>query len=78
MMTETPDDDFVLYTKNMKRNKKCCSDVSWKSCCIASTITWFITTISFVTTIGILVAKEYILIDIQNPNAPYNGTYYYD
>lgn len=71
MMTETPDDDFVLYTKNNKPKKEC---VSWKACCLASTITWFVTTLSFVTTIGILVAKEYIYIDVQNPNAIGNYT----
>jgi hypothetical protein len=71
MMTETPDDDFVLYTKNNKPKKDC---VSWKACCLASTVTWFLTTLSFVTTIGILVAKEYIYIDVQNPNASGNYT----
>ncbi len=70
-MTETPDDDFVLYTKNNKPKRDC---MSWKACCLASTITWFVTTLSFVTTIGILVAKDYIYIDIQNPNASGNYT----
>lgn len=70
-MTETPDDDFVLYTKNNKPKREC---MSWKACCLASTITWFVTTLSFVTTIGILVAKDYIYIDIQNPNASGNYT----
>lgn len=73
MMTEnTNDDDFVLYTKNMKK-KQC---VSWKTCCIASSVTWFLTTLSFLTTFGILVAKEYILIDVQNPNYYGNDTDY--
>lgn len=73
MMTETPDDDFVLYTKNNKPKRDC---MSWKACCLASTITWFVTTLSFVTTIGILVAKDYIYIDIQNPNGNYTDVDY--
>lgn len=72
-MPENENDDFVKYL-NVKNTKKQCW--SWKSCCIASTVSWFLTSIAFATTIGVLTAKEYIIIEFQNPNSIYNETDY--
>lgn len=73
MMPENENDDFVKYL-NVKNTQKRCW--SWKLCCIASTVSWVLTTIAIATTIGVLTAKEYIIIDFQNPNAIYNETDY--
>jgi hypothetical protein len=70
---ENNDDDFVKYL-NVKNTKKQCW--SWKLCCIASTVSWFLTTVAIATTVGVLTAKEYIIIEFQNPNSIYNETDY--
>ncbi len=73
-MQETDnDDDFVKYLNVKNTKKHCCS---WKLCCITTTIGFTLSAIIFATTIGILVAKDIILIEINDPNAimMYNDT----
>lgn len=64
----TEDFDIVQYL-DAKNTKKSC--FSWKWCCVATSLTWLLTTVAFATTVGILASKNYIIIDF---NDTYNQT----
>lgn len=66
------DDDFVRYLNTKEVKKSCCS---WKTGCIITSLSWLLTSASVITTIAILTAKKYIVIEFQNPNSNvYNAT----
>lgn len=66
-LEKNEEDDFINFIKNgAKKNEKYCC--TWKACCITTTVGWLLSSIAIGTTIGILVAKDYINITFQNPN----------
>lgn len=60
------DDDFVRYVSKTNQTKKSCC--SWKLGCILTGVSWAVSTIALVTTIGLLYANHYVLVEFQNPH----------